>query len=576
LGSELLWQPAANSKPIRSPEDFLLGRGSVTQAQLDSAVRQQSSRPHLSVLELLIESKAVSEVQAYEALAVHFRLPFTRITASQVQPGAMEKLPLDYLKAKKVLPLRMEGDATVVGVSNPADIFVIDDLKRRLGGEVLLAVAPASDIVESINELAHGSSVRVEDIIKDAAEDVVSVVDEQTEEIGDLERIAGESPVIRYVNYLVSSAVTMEASDIHIEPFENLLRVRYRMDGLLNEQRSPPYGMHAAIVSRLKIMANLDISERRVPQDGRIRVAVRGRNVDLRVSILPTTHGEKCVIRVLDARSVQVGLEHLGMSPDTLEAYQRQVLQPHGIVLVTGPTGSGKSTTLYSTLKVMDLDTLNVSTVEDPVEYQLKYITQVHVNEAVGMTFSAALRSLLRQDPDVIMIGEIRDAETARIAVQASLTGHLVLATLHTNDAPSSITRLIDIGVEPYLIGASLNGVLAQRLVRRICSNCKAPVKEIDPAVRAFLERGGVQAEALFAGRGCDRCRQTGYKGRLGVYEMLEVNEPLRELISRNPPLGDLRRFAHEAGMRSLREDGLQKVAAGLTSVEEIMRATET
>jgi type IV pilus assembly protein PilB len=378
------------------------------------------------------------------------------------------------------------------------------------------------------------------------------------------------------VNDLTTGAVREGASDIHIEPGENRLRVRLRVDGLLFDQQAPPLQMHAAIVSRLKIMANMDIAERRLPQDGRIRATVHGRTVDMRVSTLPVVHGEKCVIRILDNRSILVGLENLGMMSDTLEAFMRQINQPHGIVLVTGPTGSGKSTTLYSALRVMDSNEMNISTVEDPVEYELESINQVNVHESIGMTFSAALRSLLRQDPDVVMVGEVRDAETARIAIQASLTGHLVLSTLHTNDAPSSITRMINIGVEPYLISAAVNAVLAQRLVRRICTGCKQPVTKVKENIAAYMQKIGAPVDKLFQGAGCEKCRQTGYKGRVGIYEFLELDDDLRDIITSNPTLTDMRRAAREKGMRTLRDDGIKKVAEGLTTVEEIMRATET
>ncbi|MFW6065959.1 MAG: GspE/PulE family protein, partial [Planctomycetota bacterium] len=413
-------------------------------------------------------------------------------------------------------------------------------------------------------------------IIQDINEDDVEVVDDEEEDVTDLEKIAGESPVIRYVNYLIASAVKEDASDIHIEPTEKRLRVRLRIDGVLFEQNAPPLKMHAAIISRLKIMANLDIAERRRPQDGRIRATVHGRTVDLRLSTLPVVHGEKCVIRILDDRSILVGLENLGMGTDHLENFRKAILQPHGIVLVTGPTGSGKSTTLYSALQVMDSDHLNISTVEDPVEYELASINQVHVHESIGMSFAAALRSLLRQDPDVVMVGEIRDEQTARIAIQASLTGHLVLSTLHTNDAPSSITRLINIGIEPYLISASVNAVLAQRLVRRICQNCKTRVTEVKESVAAYLDKYGASSEELYYGTGCDKCRQTGFKGRVGIYELLLIDDEMRDIITANPALGELRRFAREHGMIGLRDDGLRKIEAGLTTAEEVMRVTET
>jgi len=571
-----LWQPEGDNRTHRGPERILLQSGLITLQQLEQAAKRQKATPHQSVLDILVRSKAISEVQALQAVAEYFMLPFQRVSASEIGPEVLSLLPMDYLKAKVVIPIRQGEDEVVVGIVDPADIFLIDDLKRRIRAKVQLVVVPRSDILRSIEELSASPAQQVEDIIKNIAEDTVEVVDRKTDEVPDLEKIAGESPVIRYVNYLISSAVRDGASDIHIEPCENRLRVRCRIDGILFEQQAPPLQMHAAILSRLKIMSNLDIAERRLPQDGRIRAAVRGRAVDLRVSTLPTTHGEKCVIRILDNRSIMVGLEHLGMAGDTLKTFRRQILQPHGIVLVTGPTGSGKSTTLYSALRVMDSEKQNISTVEDPVEYQLDTINQVNVRESIGMTFSAALRSLLRQDPDIIMIGEIRDEETARIAVQASLTGHLVLSTLHTNDAPSSITRLLNIGIEPFLIAASVNAVLAQRLVRRICQECKAPVKGLPERVQAYLEKHGVNPDRVYQGAGCPKCRQTGYKGRIGIFELLEINDEMRELITSRPALTELQAQAVKSGMRPLRHDGLLKIEKGLTTVEDLMRVTET
>jgi len=572
-----VWRPSAETDAQwHGPERILLDNKKVTLAQLDAADLASKDYPRASLLEVLVQTKVIDEATAMQAVADYFKLPFERLSSSEVEADIMRLLPVDYLKAKRVLPFRRNKEGTHVGLCDPADIFLIDDLKRRLKGQVRLVVVPPGDILKVIEDLSASPSQQVDDIIKDISEDSVEVVDKKNEDVADLEKIASESPVIRYVNFLISTAVRDGASDIHIEPGEERLRVRYRIDGILFEQTAPPIQMHAAIISRLKIMANLDIAERRLPQDGRIRASVRGRAVDFRVSTLPICHGEKCVIRILDNRSILVGLENLGMWNDMLKSFHRQILQPHGIVLVTGPTGSGKSTTLYSSLRVMDAEKLNISTVEDPIEYELGSINQVNVHESIGMSFSAALRSLLRQDPDIIMIGEIRDAETARIAVQASLTGHLVLSTLHTNDAPSSITRLINIGVEPYLISASVNAVLAQRLVRKICPNCKTPVTNVKDSIAAFLQKYSANLKVLHHGAGCDMCRQTGYKGRLGIYELLELNDDLRDIISRNPALTDLRRAACAQNMRNLREDGLQKVEAGLTTVEELMRVTET
>ncbi len=570
-----LWRPTEDGGSRHGLEHILLDDGRITQEQLADASALQKQTPHLTVLEALIQSKAIDSVTATEATAKYFHLPFSRLIAAEVDGSTATLLPTDYIESKRVIPIRKDGEAVVLGIVNPADIFLIDDVKRRINHELHLVVVPAEDIVTVMNELSTSTEEQVNDIIKDIAEDSVEIVKSRNDEVADLEKIAGESPVIRYVNYLIASAVRDEASDIHIEPCENHLRVRCRIDGILFEQLATPMKMHAAIISRLKIMANLDISERRLPQDGRIRACVHGTTIDLRVSTLPSTHGEKCVIRILDNRSILVGLDNLGMWDGILKAFHRQIAQPHGVILVTGPTGSGKSTTLYCALQVMDGQKLNISTVEDPVEYELDVATQINVRDHIGLSFAVALRSLLRQDPDVIMIGEIRDSETARIAVQASLTGHLVLSTLHTNDAPSSITRLIDIGIEPYLISASVNAILAQRLVRRICDNCKTRVVNVSESAATYLQEHGGDPHEVFHGEGCDKCRNTGYKGRLGLYEFLEIDEVIREAISSKPDLGNLRRAAGQAGMRTLLDDGLQKIASGLTTPEEIMRVTE-
>jgi len=403
----------------------------------------------------------------------------------------------------------------------------------------------------------------------------VELVKEDKDDVTDLEKMGNESPVIRFVNYLIFDAIKQGASDIHIEPKEKALKIRYRIDGVLFEAMNPPWQMAPAIVSRLKIMSNLDISERRLPQDGRIRAVVNGTKIDLRMSTLPTAFGEKVVMRILDNKAISVPLEALGFGEKALETWKQQIDQPHGIILVTGPTGSGKTTTLYSSLRVMDGNKLNISTVEDPIEYQLAQANQVQVHDKIGMSFSAALRSLLRQDPDVVMLGEIRDAETARIAVQASLTGHLVLSTLHTNDAPGSITRLINIGVEPYLISSAVNAILAQRLVRKICSHCKDEFKPSDE-MREFLDLQGLGGAPTYHGKGCDRCRKTGYSGRLGIYELLVMDDTLRDLTTANPDVTQLRKLCRERGLVTLREDGFEKAKKGLTTVDEIIRVTES
>ena len=577
LGSgEKIWEQ--DPEAYSGPERVLLDHGVITLEQLQRAMQAaRKDHPRLSVMEALVQDGAIDEVQALQAVAIDQKLPFARINPAEIDSKAFALLPVPYMKANRIVPLGRDETGVYLAVADPTEVFIQnqDDIKRRIPGEVNYVVALPAEILNAIEELSADPTEQVDKIIQDIAEDTVEVVDNEADEVADLEMLAGESPVIRYVNFLISSAVREEASDIHIEPGEGRLRVRCRIDGVLFEQQAPPAKMHAAIISRLKIMANLDIAERRLPQDGRIRATVHGRTVDLRVSTLPIIHGEKCVIRILDNRSTMVGLENLGFQPDILEQFRKQILQPHGIVLVTGPTGSGKSTTLYSSLRIMDGDRLNISTVEDPVEYELDFCNQVNVHERIGMTFSAALRSLLRQDPDVIMLGEIRDEETARIAIQASLTGHMVLSTLHTNDAPSSITRLSNIGIESFLISAALNGILAQRLVRRICTHCRRPAESVEESILKYLEKYGGDTSTLYEGAGCDKCRQTGFKGRIGIYEFLVVNEELRDLITRNPTLNELRAAAAQSGMRSLRQDGLLKVADGLTTGGELMRVTE-
>jgi type IV pilus assembly protein PilB len=471
------------------------------------------------------------------------------------------------------MPIAMQGKTLVVATSRPGDLFVIEDVKRQAHMDVEVVVCPDDDVNTVCDTLGkERMDYGLDNIISDM--DDLEVVQEEQDELEDLEKMAGQSPVIKFVNYLISNAINDGASDIHIEPKEKATKVRYRIDGVLFETAQSSLKMHPAIVSRIKIMSNLDISERRLPQDGKVKVSIGGRGIDLRVSTLPTNNGEKVVIRVLDSKSIMRGLKHLGMESKVCKAFHQQIMMPHGILLVTGPTGSGKSTTLYSSLSQMDGEKLNISTVEDPVEYELDFCNQVQVNERIGLDFASALRSLLRQDPDVMMIGEIRDNETARIAVQAALTGHLVMSTLHTNDAASSITRLVNIGIDEYLIAASLNAVLAQRLVRKICPKCKARY-EIPEKIQKHVAGSGVKPEQLFAGLGCDDCRGSGYIGRMGIYELLIIDDKFREVINNDSSVSTLRRVFHESGQPTLFDDGMNKVKQGLTTIEEVLRVTE-
>jgi type IV pilus assembly protein PilB len=473
-------------------------------------------------------------------------------------------MDIKTIRESKVMPIKTTEDgALLVATTQPSNVFAIDDVKRQTGMPVDVVVCVIEDIEAACEEFNDSKfDYNVDDLMT------------EMDDVEDLEKSAGESPVIKFVNFLLSNALHEGASDIHIEPKEKFTKIRYRIDGILFDTKQAPSKMHAAIVSRIKIMSNLDISERRIPQDGKIAVIMGGRGVDLRISVLPTSHGEKVVIRLLDSKSIMIGLEDSGMQPRILNAFQEQIAQPNGILLVTGPTGSGKSTTLYSALAQMDSDRLNVSTVEDPVEYNLEFCNQVQVNEKAGLTFAGSLRSLLRQDPDIIMIGEIRDQETSRIAVQAALTGHLVLSTLHTNDAPGSVSRLVNIGIEPYLIAASLNGILAQRLVRRICTNCKEPFTAPDN-LRKYLDRAEIDPHNLMHGAGCDQCRDSGYAGRCGIHELLVIDEEFRQIINTDSSVNSMRSAFRRSGWPNLFEDGLLKVKDGLTTIEEILRVAE-
>lgn len=571
---EPLWAPEP-SKARKSVEQLLLECGQIQEEQLTQARQVQSQTPGKTILQILLTMNAATEAQILTAQAQSLGLQFEVPEKNGVDAQAFALLPPDYIRKQLVLPFRFEDKTLVIGMADPTNVFLVDEIKRKVKREVKIVVTPGADINRLVEQITTNAvDLKVDEIIKDMAEDDVQVVKEEKADDQDLTKLGNESPIIRFVNYLIFDACKQGASDIHIEPKEKALKIRYRIDGILFESMNPPANMHAAIVSRLKIMANLDIAERRLPQDGRIRAVVNGRKIDLRMSTLPTACGEKCVMRILDNRSINVSLDDLGFSENILTIWKNQIDQPHGILLVTGPTGSGKTTTLYSSLRVMDGNKLNISTVEDPIEYQLSTANQVQVHDKIGMTFSAALRSLLRQDPDVVLLGEIRDAETARIAVQAALTGHLVLSTLHTNDAPASITRLVNIGVEPYLISAAVNAVLAQRLCRKICQHCKEEFQP-SPEMKEFLMLQGFTSDSTFRGKGCDRCRKTGYSGRLGIYELMVMDDSLRDVITRNPDVTQLRKLCRERGLITLRQDGFDKAMRGLTTVDEILRVTE-
>jgi general secretion pathway protein E len=483
----------------------------------------------------------------------------------------VKNLSIKYLRQYGVCPLSVDGNVLTVATSDPLNPLIIDDLRQATGLSVKIVVSPLEAITAALDHAYEGVNTPLQRIVEGMEDDRAPGDDDDVNHLRDM---AFEAPVVRLVNLLVENAISAHASDIHIEPFEDTLRIRYRVDGILFDQEAPPRRLQAAVTSRIKIMAEMNIAERRLPQDGRIRVTLHGRRVDIRVSTVPTVHGESIVMRLLDRSSVFLPLEKLGFSPGTQAKFEAMIKKPHGILLVTGPTGSGKTTTLYGALDKINTPGRKIITVEDPVEYQLKGVNQIPVRAKIGLTFATGLRSIVRQDPDVILVGEIRDLETAEISIQAALTGHLVFSTLHTNDAPGAITRLEDMGVEPYLVSSVLEGVLAQRLVRRICEGCRVA----DTPSAADFEAIGVDPNGtyeLFRGTGCDDCHQTGYRGRFGIYELFPITEEVRSLVLRRASTPEIRRAAIEGGMVTLREDGWLKARDGLTTVEEILRVTQ-
>ena len=551
--------------------NVLIERGYVTVEQLNTCLTEQRAGGSKLLGEILVERGFCTDDQITECLATVYGVPYAKLEPRIADPRIVDALPREYIEKNLVFPLFKIRGTLTVAVTEPTNLFLIDELHAHTNLEIQVVATSAKDVRRMITTLPDSKTFVIDDIIEDNAQAEVTLIETAIEDIGDMAEFAGQSPVIRLVNYIIYNAVKEGASDIHIEPAERCLRIRNRIDGNLYKALEVPLNLLGAVTSRIKIMASLDISERRLPQDGRVHVLLDGRKIDLRVSTFPASRGEKTVIRVLDTRSVSLNLRDLGFAEDILSPLQTSIQAPNGIVLVTGPTGSGKSTTLYAALNEIASMENNVCTVEDPIEYHIPLINQFQVQERVGLTFSKALRTLLRQDPDVIMVGEIRDEETARTAIQAALTGHLVFSTLHTNDAASAITRLINMGVEPYLIGAALNVVLAQRLVRRICAKCREEYEPPRP-LRKAIERMGHAIEKFYKGVGCRKCRNTGYCGRLGVHEFVFINDELRDAIVAGHSVADLRRIASTYGMITLRHDGFRKVREGLTSLEEVIQ----
>ncbi len=489
------------------------------------------------------------------------------------EPVVLGDLSLEFMKSARCVPLAITDRAIEVAMADPADTDTVRALKFAYGREVRVRRGKADDILDAIERLYGAGRQSLENIIEEAGREISEGADQEDE--GHLRDLASEAPIIRLVNRLIVDAVGMEASDIHFEPFEDEFKVRYRIDGVLSEVESPPKQFQPAILSRLKLMAKLNISERRLPQDGRIKLKIRDKEVDFRVSTIPTLFGESLVMRILNRDTLQLDLERLGFPPDVLERYVRLASQPYGMILVTGPTGSGKTSTLYATLSLLNSAENKVITLEDPVEYQLRGVNQIQVNPGIGLTFASGLRSIVRQDPDIILVGEIRDRETADTAIQSALTGHLLFSTLHTNDAPGAISRLLDMGVEGFLLSSTLLGVLAQRLVRVICPACK---EETDPDPRLLeslqLDPAETRDVRFHAGRGCEACRSTGYRGRTGIFEYIAIDDEFRRMINDRAGTDRIRERALAKGHATLRHDGWRKVRSGVTTVSEVIRVT--
>jgi type IV pilus assembly protein PilB len=555
---------------VKQLGDILLAGGLVTPDQLSVAIGEQA-RLGRSLGRVLVDQGVLTESQLVESLAAQIGMRFVDLSDIQVDGSALARVPGHVARRHTAIPIGFEEGKLVVAMADPANVFAIDDIKSVAGAgghiDVKPVVATRNDVVAAIDRYYRAG---------EELDDLTTEMDtaEEEEDLSKVKEITEDAPIVRYVNLLITQAIQDRASDIHLEPTEMDLRVRYRIDGVLHEVMRSPRAIQSGVISRLKIMADINIAERRIPQDGRLSVNAHGKKIDLRVATLPTVWGEKVVMRILDNSTARMDLTDLGFSPHNFTIFEKSYVKPYGMILVTGPTGSGKSTTLYATLNVVNKPEVNIITVEDPVEYRLPGINQVQVNNKAGLNFAAALRSILRSDPDVVLIGEIRDHETAQIAIEASLTGHLVLSTLHTNDAPSAITRLTEMGIEPFLVGSAVDAVLAQRLARRLCSKCKEP---FEPTAEQLEKIGyrpypGDPEPTFFKPVGCSNCSKTGYKGRLALHEVMAMTDRIERLTVERESATKIMQVAIEEGMRTLREDGLLKASMGVTSLDEIFR----
>jgi type IV pilus assembly protein PilB len=558
-------------RPAAQLEELLLGRGLLTEEQLAEAQFQAQDRGR-SVGRIVIELGFVSEADLVAILAEQLGLEFFDLTEGHIDALAVAMVPEATARRHSLIPIGFDDEERlIVAMADPANVVAVDDIRALTKRDVKAVVSTKADVLSAITR-----HYRIDRTAETLAEEAAAEREAEDKSLEAVVASAGaeDAPIIKLVNLLISQAVNDRASDIHVEPDEKTLRVRFRIDGVLHEVMSPPKSVQAGITSRLKIMADINIAERRIPQDGRISLVVQGKAVDIRVATLPTVHGEKIVMRILDKSSVLLQLQDLSFLPDNFLRYEEAYTKPYGMILVTGPTGSGKSTTLYATLNILNDPGVNIITVEDPVEYRLPGVNQVQTNNKAGLTFASALRSILRSDPDIVLIGEIRDRETAQISVEAALTGHLVLSTLHTNDAPSALTRLVEMGIEPFLVASSLDCIVAQRLARKLCDRCKdpyAPTKEELTAAQ-FPFDAKDELPKLFRAAGCTACGNTGYRGRMAVHEVMTVSEEIERMVAEHSSAEEIGRVAREQGMLTLRQDGLEKVRAGETSIEEILR----
>jgi type IV pilus assembly protein PilB len=575
-------QPVKLGQPVnRRLGDLLVADGLLTAEQLKKALAEQKGSPE-KIGSVLIRLNYINDDQLIGFLSRQYGVPSITLGQLDIDSDVLKLVPAPIARKYEVIPVRRMGNSLALAMADPTNVFALDDISFMTNLQVLPLVASQSAIKKAIDRNYESKTEAITNVLSDMQTDLanVEVVGEDGEEgtkvdVFELKESADEAPVVKLVNMVLVDAIQKGASDIHFESYEKIFRIRFRMDGVLHEMLAPPKRLESAILSRLKIMSNLDIAERRLPQDGRIKLRYNTREIDFRVSTLPTIFGEKAVLRILDKEALKLDLTQLGFDEWTLEKFNAAIHQPYGMILITGPTGSGKTTTLYSGIHTINSPDVNIITAEDPVEYNLKGVNQVQINEGVGRTFAAALRSFLRQDPDVILVGETRDLETAQISIRAALTGHLVFSTLHTNDCPSTIARLLDMGIPPFLVASSLLLIVAQRLGRKICRQCREPYDADEESLAPYGHvpsgKGRVQ---FYKGKGCATCNFTGMKGRVAIYEVMPITEEIRDGILKNMPTAELRAIAQSQGMKTLRQAGLMKIIEGTTTVEEVLRVT--